>query len=91
MNKNACLRQILLVRHILAAETVLLLLTIFGTIAIDIAIAKGPTKTIAIGIAIAKRPLRNIAIAIDCDFYYWPTLLQSNVACSGYHYTTQFW
>ena len=39
----------------------LLLLTIFDTI--------------AIGIAIAKRPLRTIAIAIDCDFQYWPTLL----------------
>ena len=50
-------------RNCTIAIDLLLLLTIFGTI--------------AIGIAIAKRPLRTIAIAIDCDFHYWPTLTDS--------------
>ena len=66
LNKNACFILILLVRHMSAAENALLLWTIFGTIAIDI--------------AIAMRALRTIAI--DCDFHYWPTLLDTPIRSS---------
>ena len=62
-------------RNCTIAIELLLLLTIFCTIAINIDISNlGHLQTIAIGIGIAKRPLRTIAIAIDCDFHYWPTL-----------------
>ena len=67
----------------------LLLLPIFGTIAIAIAIDKKPPGTIAIAIAIAKCPTqtiafaiaidkclhKTIAIAIDWQFLYWSALI----------------
>ena len=58
-----------------------MLLTILGTITIDVVIAKS-TSTLLV-LLLAKRPLRIIAVAIDCDFHYKPTLLTAHRAISA--------
>ena len=65
MLKKACKRQMLLVRDISGAETVLLPLTIFGTV--GVAIAKSPSRLLLRGLELLILPL-------NFDFHYWPTL-----------------
>ena len=84
----ACRTEV--VQYVPIAIAKLLLLPIFGTIAIAIAIDKKPPGTIAIAIVIAKCPPqtiaiaigkclhKTIAIAIDWQFLYWSAL-----ACSS--------